>query len=145
MRSQRSTVRVRKREREIKNANAASVSVEADTDSNYEPRYKRLHCVGRPFAEFAAGYEMVTNQVQLKAMRDVRTVFGPEGRLQRLGSAALLSKEEELTMGTDYEPDEARCTWIFLFCLRTRGRCRWRRFWRPCGILVPIDAIDQIR
>ena len=57
-----STVRVRKREHEIKKVNAVSVSVEADADSNYEPRYKRPHCVGRPFAEFAAGYEMVTNQ-----------------------------------------------------------------------------------
>ena len=41
-------------------------------------------------------------------MRDVGTVFGPEGRpWWCLGSAALLSKED-LTMGTDSEPDEAR-------------------------------------
>ena len=38
-------------------------------------------------------------------MRDVGTVFWPEGCLWCLGSAALLSKED-LTMGTDYEPDE---------------------------------------
>ena len=54
------------------------------------------------------GYEMVANQVQLKAMRDVGTVFGPEGQLHCLGSTALFLKEEELTMGSDYEPYEAR-------------------------------------
>ena len=52
-----------------KKANAASASVEADVDSDDEPRYRRLNSVGagRPLVEFAAGYEMVTNQVQLKA------------------------------------------------------------------------------
>ena len=94
--------------------------MEADVDSDDEPRHKRLNSLGRPFVEFVAGYEMVTNQVQLKAMRDVGTVFGPEGRLQCLGSAALLSKED-LTMGTNYESDEARAGDYSVLFLRTRA------------------------
>jgi hypothetical protein len=40
-------------------------------------------------------------------MRAIGTVWGPEGRLQRLGSAAIFSKED-LTMGSDYEVDGTR-------------------------------------
>ena len=40
-------------------------------------------------------------------MRAIGTVWGPEGRLQCLGSAAIFSKED-LTMGSDYEVNGTR-------------------------------------
>ena len=65
-----------------------------------------LVCVGRPIAEeYAAGYDLVANKVQLEAMRAVRQCSDRKP-VEVLGSAALFSKEE-LTMGTaDYEVDE---------------------------------------
>ena len=50
---------------------------------------------------------MVANKIQQDSMRAIGTVWGPEGRLQCLGSAALFSKED-LIMGTDYEVDGTR-------------------------------------
>ena len=35
------------------------------------PRFLRPNCVGRPIAEYAAGYDLVANKVQLEAMRAV--------------------------------------------------------------------------
>jgi hypothetical protein len=50
---------------------------------------------------------MVANKIQKDAMRAISTLWGPEGRLQCLGSAAIFSKED-LTMGSDYEMDGTR-------------------------------------
>ena len=67
--------------------------------------FLRPDCVGRPIAEYAAGYDLVANKVQLEAMRAVRQCSDRKP-VEVLGSAALFSKEE-LTMGTaDYEVDE---------------------------------------
>ena len=81
--------------------------MEVETDSDDIPRCMRPDRVGCPIAEYAAGYDLVANKVQLEAMRAVETVFGSEGQLQCLGLAALFSKKE-ITMGTDYEADETR-------------------------------------
>ena len=81
--------------------------VAMETDSDDIPHCLRPNRVGRPHAAYAAGYNMVMNKLTLEAMRAVGTVWGPEGSLQYLGSAALFSKEE-LTMGSDYEVDEVR-------------------------------------
>ena len=78
--------------------------VEVDTDSDDVPRFWHPDRVGRPLADYAPGYDMVANKIQKDSMRAIGTVWGPEGRLQCLGSAALFSKKE-LTMGTDYEVD----------------------------------------
>jgi hypothetical protein len=81
--------------------------VDADSDSDAIPRYLRPDRVGRPLADYAPGYEMVAHKIQKDAMRAIGTVWGPEGRLQCLGSAAIFSKED-LTMGSDYEVDGTR-------------------------------------
>ena len=73
-----------------------------ETDSDDIPRCSRPDRVGSPLAAYK-----LTNKLTLEAMRAVGTVWGPEGSLQCLGSAALFSKEE-LTMGSDHEVDEAR-------------------------------------
>ena len=87
---------------------AKARKVEADTDSDDEvPRFLRPDRVGRPLADYAPGYDMVAHKIQKDAMRAIGTVWGPEGRLQCLGSAALFSKEDR-TMGTDYEVDGTR-------------------------------------
>ena len=52
-------------------------------------------------------YDMVAHKIQKDAMRAVGTVWGPEARLQCLGSAAIFSKED-LTMGSEYEVDGTR-------------------------------------
>ena len=62
--------------------------VDADSDSDAIPRYLRPDRVGRPLADYAPGYEMVAHKIQKDAMRAIGTVWGPEGRLQCLGSAA---------------------------------------------------------
>ena len=92
---------------ESKSRGKKARKLELETDRDDVPRFLRPDRVGRPITEYAASYDQVANKVQLEAMRAVGTVFGPEGRLQCLGSAALFSKEE-LTMGTDYAVDEAR-------------------------------------
>ncbi len=81
--------------------------VDVDTDSDDVPRYLQPDRVGRPLADYAPGYDMVANKIQKDAMRAIGTVWGPEGRLQCLGSAAIFSKED-LTMGSDYEVDGTR-------------------------------------
>ena len=81
--------------------------VDVDTDSDDVPRYLHPDRVGRPLADYAPGYDMVDNKIQKDAMRAIGTVWGPEGRLQCLGSAAIFSKED-LTMGSDYEVDGTR-------------------------------------
>jgi hypothetical protein len=81
--------------------------VDVDTDSDDVPRYLQPDRVGRPLADYAPGYDMVENKIQKDAMRAIGTVWGPEGRLQCLGSAAIFSKED-LTMGSDYEVDGTR-------------------------------------
>jgi hypothetical protein len=81
--------------------------VDADSDSDAIPRYLRPDRVGRPLADYAPGYEMVAHKIQKDAMRAIGTVWGPEGRLQCLGSAAFFLKED-LTMGSDYEVDGTR-------------------------------------
>jgi hypothetical protein len=92
---------------ESKSRGKKARKVEVETDSDNVPRRMRPDRVGRPITEYAAGYDLVANKVQLEAMRVEETVFGSEGQLQCLGSAALFSKKE-ITMGTDYEADEAR-------------------------------------
>ena len=81
--------------------------MDADSDSDAIPRYLRPDRVGRPLADYAPGYEMVAHKIQKDAMRAIGTVWGPEGRLQCLGSAAFFLKED-LTMGSDYEVDGTR-------------------------------------
>ena len=81
--------------------------VEVDTDSDDVPRFWHPNRVERPLADYAPGYDMVANKIQMDAMRAIGTVWGPEGRLQCLGSAAIFSKED-FTMGTDYEVDGTR-------------------------------------
>jgi hypothetical protein len=104
----------KRRRRETRSDGAPSKSSstkarEADggTDSDDFPRYLRPDRVGRPLADYAPGYDMVAHKTQKDAMRAVGTVWGPEGRLQCLGSAAIFSKED-LTMGSDYEVDGTR-------------------------------------
>jgi hypothetical protein len=81
--------------------------VDADSDSDAIPRYLRPDRVGRPLADYAPGYEMVAHKIQKDAMRAIGTVWGPEGRLHCLGSAAIFNKED-LAMGSDYEVDGTR-------------------------------------
>ena len=63
--------------------------VDVDMDSDDVPRYLHPDRVGRPLADYAPGYDMVANKIQKDAMRAIGTVWGPEGRLQCLGSAAI--------------------------------------------------------
>ena len=81
--------------------------VEVDTDNDDVPRFLHPDCVGRSLADYAPRYDMVANKIQKDAMRAISTLWGPEGRLQCLGSAAIFSKED-LTMGSDYEMDGKR-------------------------------------
>ena len=90
-----------------KSRGAKARKVDVDTDSDDVPRYLQPDRVGRPLADYAPGYDMVANKIQKDAMRAIGTVWGPEGRLQCLGSAAIFSKED-LTMGSDYEVDCTR-------------------------------------
>ncbi len=104
----------KRRRRETRSEGARSKSsgtkarkVDVDTDSDAIPRYLRPDRVGRPLADYAPGYDMVAHKIQKDAMRAIGTVWGPEDRLQCLGSAAIFSKEN-LTMGSDYEVDGTR-------------------------------------
>ena len=81
--------------------------MDADSDSDAISRYLRPDRVGRPLADYAPGYEMVAHKIQKDAMRAIGTVWGPEGRLQCLRSAAIFSKED-LAMGSDYAVDGTR-------------------------------------
>ena len=90
-----------------KSRGAKAREADGDTDSDAVPRYLHPDRVGRPLADYAPGYDMVANKIQKDAMRAIGTVWGPEGRLQCLGSAAIFSKED-LTMGSDYEVDGTR-------------------------------------
>ena len=66
--------------------------VEVDTDSDDDvPRFLHPDRVGRPLADYAPGYDMVANKIQQDSMRVIGLVWGPEGRLQCLGLAALFS------------------------------------------------------
>ena len=78
---------------ESKSRGKKARKVERETDSDDIPHYSRLDRVGHPLADYAAGYDLVANKIQLEAMRAIGTVWGPEGSLQCLGSAALFSKE----------------------------------------------------
>jgi hypothetical protein len=63
---------------------------------------------------------MVVNKIQKDAMRAIGTVWGPEGLLQCVGSAAIFSKED-LTIGSDYEVDATRMGEHFVASLRTKA------------------------
>ena len=54
--------------------------VEVETDSDDVPRYLHPDRVGRPIADYAPGYDLVANKVQLEAMRAIGTVWGPSAR-----------------------------------------------------------------
>ena len=85
--------------------------------------------VGRPLADYAPQYDMVANKIQKDAMRAIGTVWGPEGLLQCVGSAAIFSKED-LTMGSDYEVDGMRMGERVV----ARRLYRWRKYSWACGI-----------
>ena len=48
-----------------------------ETDSDDVPRFLHPDRVGRPIADYAPGYDLVANKVQLEAMRAIGTVWGP--------------------------------------------------------------------
>jgi hypothetical protein len=48
--------------------------VEVETDSDDVPRYLHPDRVGRPIADYAPGYDLVANKVQLETMRAIGTV-----------------------------------------------------------------------
>ena len=49
-----------------------------ETDSDDVPRFLHPDRIGRPIADYAPGYDLVANKVQLEAMRAIgtATVFG---------------------------------------------------------------------